>query len=634
MPLQDTPPCPNGSTTRPCAPSPTPLGQTSYTFNSDNRQATVTDGNGTVNSSSYDANGNVLGETYGTGAGTITCPGVTSQVSICYSYDANGNTTSMIDSTGTTSYTYNALDQLSSETVPGQTTFTCTGTSVIASECYSYDPAGNLLTKQDAHGTITYTYNPDDSLATLKDRLLAQTSFNYNPDGTLQSEVFPNGVTQSMTYNVLGQLETIGGKQGTSTRTSYSFTHTNPSNSQVTSLIFTMIDTANTTTTYGYDATNSLTAGTQKDGGGATLNTYGYGYDSAGNLNSKTINGTQTTINYNANNLPTSATGGMTASYSYNGQGDLTSRTVNGVNSTFGYNNAGQLTNLNGTAMTYTGTGETQRIGAGSNTYQYEAGGLKNQTVGGTGTDFTTLPDGSIISETFSGNTYYYLSDGLGSVAALTNSGGNIADQYAFDPMGNVTSTSGSVSNPFTFQGGIYDSVNKLYYMGSGYYDPATGQMIGCRDKGAVDPWEDGCNVEDENPACHGLCSRALFDLSTTGENEPPAPIDRGVVKFEPRPLSEESAASAKNWLRVEHFNFRPTFTRIPRSPMISPGKGWIWRGTGPRGSSMGSWFNPATGESLHPDFHHPGVAPHYDYAVKGIAQQFRIFVDGTVVPK
>jgi YD repeat-containing protein len=264
-----------------------------------------------------------------------------------------------------------------------------------------------------------------------------------------------------------------------------------------------MTDKAGTTTTYGYNATNSLTAGTQKDGGGATLNTYGYGYDSAGNLNSKTINSTQTTINYNANNLPTSATGGMTASYSYNGQGDLTSRTVNGVNATFGYNNAGQLTNLNGSSQTYTGTGVSQRIGAGSNSYQYEAGGLKNQTVSGTGTDFTTLPDGSIIGETFSGSTFYYLSDGLGSVAALTDASGNIADQYAYDPLGNVTSTSGSVSNPFTFQGGIYDSVNKLYYTGSGYYDPATGQSFGCKDKGHASPdprldaSEDKCG-EDE----------------------------------------------------------------------------------------------------------------------------------------
>jgi YD repeat-containing protein len=373
---------------------------------------------------------------------------------------------------------------------------------------HTYDPAGNLLSKQDAQGTISYSYNPDDSLATLKDRLLAQTSFNYNPDGTLQSEIFPNGVTQSMTYNGLGQLATIGGKYSTWNQlTLYTLGYTDPNNgNSPTALPFSVSDVANNTTTYGYNANNSLTAGTQKNHLGTQIASYAYGYDSAGNLNSKTINSTQTTINYNANNLPSSATGGMTASYSYNGQGDLTSRTVNGSNATFGYNNAGQLTNLNGSTMTYTGLGETQRIGAGSNSYQYEAGGLKNQTVGGTGTDFTTLPDGSIISETFSGNTFYYLSDGLGSVAMLTDSSGNISDQYAYDPMGNVTSTSGSVSNPFTFHGWIYDSSNKLYYTGSGYYDPATGQGIGCHDKGRIDgtsrnprSGEDYCG-EDESP--------------------------------------------------------------------------------------------------------------------------------------
>lgn len=54
-------------------------------------------------------------------------------------------------------------------------------------------------------------------------------------------------------------------------------------------------------------------------------------------------------------------------------------------------------------------------------------------------------------------------------------------------------------------------------------------------------------------------------------------------------------------------------------NPAEPPGPGWSWRGTGPPGSNEGAWFNPDTGQSLHPDFNHPGdVPPHYDYTVGG----------------
>jgi RHS repeat-associated protein len=148
--------------------------------------------------------------------------------------------------------------------------------------------------------------------------------------------------------------------------------------------------------------------------------------------------------------------------------------------------------------MTYTGVGETQRVGAGTKTYQYDATGLANQTDGSTSTYFTSLPDGTVISESVSGSTYYYLSDGAGSVAGLMDLAGALKNQYSYDPLGSITSSSGTVSNPFTFQGGVYDSQTGFYNTGSGYYDPATGRTFGCQDKGWWDPGEDLCG-EDEN---------------------------------------------------------------------------------------------------------------------------------------
>lgn len=45
------------------------------------------------------------------------------------------------------------------------------------------------------------------------------------------------------------------------------------------------------------------------------------------------------------------------------------------------------------------------------------------------------------------------------------------------------------------------------------------------------------------------------------------------------------------------------------------PVKGWEWRGNGEPGSSEGSWYNPETDESLHPDLDHDEPeGPHWDW--------------------
>jgi hypothetical protein len=64
--------------------------------------------------------------------------------------------------------------------------------------------------------------------------------------------------------------------------------------------------------------------------------------------------------------------------------------------------------------------------------------------------------------------------------------------------------------------------------------------------------------------------------------------------------------------------------------PSQSPGEGWEWRGP----PDKGSWYNPATRETLHPDLDHPEpIGPHFDYRDPD-RNFFRIFRDGTVVPK
>jgi len=58
----------------------------------------------------------------------------------------------------------------------------------------------------------------------------------------------------------------------------------------------------------------------------------------------------------------------------------------------------------------------------------------------------------------------------------LTDSNGTLVSTYQYDPYGNLTSSSGTVVNPWRFAGGYYDSSTGLYKFGTRYYDPTLGR--------------------------------------------------------------------------------------------------------------------------------------------------------------
>lgn len=52
--------------------------------------------------------------------------------------------------------------------------------------------------------------------------------------------------------------------------------------------------------------------------------------------------------------------------------------------------------------------------------------------------------------------------------------------------------------------------------------------------------------------------------------------------------------------------------------PSKAPGDDFIWRGPGTIGSDRGEWYNPITGDQLHPDlFHKPPKGPHWGWKNK-----------------
>jgi len=82
------------------------------------------------------------------------------------------------------------------------------------------------------------------------------------------------------------------------------------------------------------------------------------------------------------------------------------------------------------------------------------------------------------LSELRSGAINYYEQDGLGSVTSLSNLGGALANTEVYDSFGNLTSSSGALTNPYQYTGRDYDPETGLRYYRARYYDPATGRFL------------------------------------------------------------------------------------------------------------------------------------------------------------
>ena len=93
------------------------------------------------------------------------------------------------DSTGTTTFQYDALNRVIQKKLPGGT--------IIAT---SYDNVGNLTSYNDGTGAVTYTCDNANRVTVVKEPNGSQTSYGYDNDNRKNSIRYPNGTGMLMTY--------------------------------------------------------------------------------------------------------------------------------------------------------------------------------------------------------------------------------------------------------------------------------------------------------------------------------------------------------------------------------------------------------------------------------------------------
>ncbi|MGW7199040.1 RHS repeat-associated core domain-containing protein [Streptomyces chryseus] len=448
---------------------PAPLGVTTYTYDGLGRPATAKDGRGVTTLYTYDHRDR------------ITKVDTSGYATVTYTYDGDGNLKQRSDGTGVTAYDF---DPLSRETVRtlqngSQTRLT-------------YTPAGNVDTYEDPAGVTDYTWNKVNKLSELKDPTGKVTTYTYNNNDTRTKTTYPGGTVQEITLDKSSRPTAIKATspKGTLTDLSYTYGYDHDANTATAdkdgAKIRTRTDTAaGLKQTYAYDSAGRMTLA--KETAGATLKTtWVYCFDAAGNLTSQadtgTCPGSGSTFTYNDASQLT-AKNGVTTGWSYDKLGNETAgaSTTAEARTAEKWSDYSQLTSLTVGGKTYAGqygsTDQSERIKLGDTFFHNGPLGLSAKSTGGVDMGFNREPGGTLNSMTTGGKSYYYLTDALGSVIALTDDTGTKVNSYSYSPRG-VTraATSETVPQPHRFTGGYQDPTG-LYHFEARYYDPNIGRF-------------------------------------------------------------------------------------------------------------------------------------------------------------
>jgi RHS repeat-associated protein len=443
-----------------------------------------------------------------------------------YTYDADGNQTGITDtsnqgngnpSTAVTNYAM-AYDQDDRNT--SVTEDNSSGTAVHTTT-YGYDAASNLISQVHDGAPSSYAYNDLNQLKTETDATSSTdtdpqvTSFTYNPTGQVATEAKPNGNTVTSTYYANDLLyqqteDTSGGTLVSSHQYSYDPDGDTTQDVEQLQSADNSADYLDHTLTYTYDPMDQVDT-VATDG---TV-TESYTHDADNDVTAQTVDGTTTDYGYNLGQLQTATTGGTTDDYNYDPIGRLDTVTSGGQtieSDTYdGFDNltaTSQLDPTTGSMDTTTYdydslnrvTSETNAAGTSSYSYLGLSSELASESdPGGESKTYDYTPDGQRLSQDITGGSGptgygYYSYNSHDDVEAVTGTTGTTTATYGYTAYGDpiqsmftgadqndATASPTSTTQPYSsyrFNAMRWDSSSGQYDMGFRNYDPSLNQFV------------------------------------------------------------------------------------------------------------------------------------------------------------
>ena len=409
--------------------------------------------------------------------GNLTYIHYPSSHSITFQYDALNRVTSMVDGAGTTTYSYAAGGELATEDGP-YTSDTLTNTYVNRlrsalslqqptgswTNGFIYDAAGRLTNVTSEAGRFAYTLGGSGpSSALVKKLLLPNTSYitnNYDSVARLTGTFLDNNIATVLDSTTYGY--NLASQRAASTN-------------------------AGTFFEYSYDPIGQLTIATCS----ASIDTRGYGYDTAWNLQyitnavggvgtyeldtkNELTNGNATTFTWDANgNLSSANNSGGNQMYIYDDENRLVNVSLAGsYNTSFLYDGLGRLRkrseNSSGTTNEYIYDGMRviqERDANNTPTVSYTRGPDLSTTLEGAGGIGGLLARSSGYSSGNWTTNYFYHADGNGNITYLVDSSQALAASYLYGAFGNTLSSSGPIASA-----NVYRFSSKEIHVNSGMY--------------------------------------------------------------------------------------------------------------------------------------------------------------------
>ena len=460
---------------------PAPAGDSTMTYDSNNRLATATDGKGNKQTITYNAKDQVTKITW-------TKPGAsTSTSSVTYTYDANGNRTQRVDAhagtSKTTAWGLDARNRVTSEDLPN------------VDNSYTYDVAGNMASMTTPAGTTTYTYDIENDPASVTTPAGKKISMGYGEHVSAWID-YPGGVRDRQDMDSSGRIQRIYQNRANPDNTFTALTdlnygYTSPGGKKTSRVYAVDDDTFNFHVDYDYDSSGRIThESSTKNNVKRSENTYGYDANSNMTSQSTWITPTQTnsvTSSYNAANQLTAVSGDFSMSLTYDANGSYTGDNQGGAAS---YDERGRTSastarlpdDATSQDMTYDGASQVERTRAGATTFTNSLLGVTSSTTGGKTTEYVLAPDGRVLGQVGpDGKSFYYLRDRLGSIIGVTNESGQRVNDYWYDPYGGYQggqepdAAAGIPHVPWRYTGEWADGhsvTSSTYKIGLRYYDP------------------------------------------------------------------------------------------------------------------------------------------------------------------
>jgi len=344
----------------------------------------------------------------------------TTTSTIAFTYDAGNRLTQIVDSrSGTITRTYDGLNDLTSETTPQ------------GSVTYTYDLSGRRTSMTvSGQSTVNYTFDNDNRLTNVTQGG-ATVAVAYDASGRRVSLTLPNGVVGSYTYDQASRLTALAYKNGSTTVGNFAYAYDADGRRISVGGTLANLTLPAAVSSATYDAANELT-----QWGAITLT-----YDANGNLAADGTN-----------------------SYTWNDRNQLAQIADAGITSaTFQYDSFDRRIN--------------SATGGPATSYLYDGINVVQQQSSTTANLLTGLAPDEIFSRTDTSGASNFLTDALGSTAALTDSSGTIQTAYSYAPFGDTSSSGAASTNPFQFTGREDDSTG-LYYFRARYYSPVYSRFI------------------------------------------------------------------------------------------------------------------------------------------------------------